>query len=85
MPPVDYTTPRELAERYRTDVHCILAAIKSGELRALNLAHPGSRRPRWRISPEALEAFEAARTSRPPVKAERRRRAVRMANVIQFI
>jgi hypothetical protein len=68
-----YVTPPVLAKRYAVDVHRVLAWIKAGELRAFN-AGDGDRRPRWRISPEEIEAFERRRSSTPEPKITRQRR-----------
>ena len=63
--------------------HTILSWIRNGELRAFNVGvSPGKKKPRWRITEEALAAFEMLRTpSAPAPKAHRRRQA---ADVIQF-
>jgi predicted site-specific integrase-resolvase len=58
-------TPPEYAEKLGTSVNTVLAWIKSGELKALNLASRTSRRPRYRISPEAAEQFELSRSVVP--------------------
>jgi excisionase family DNA binding protein len=57
-----YTTS-EVAARLRVGEDKIRTAIANGELKAVDLAARGSKRPRWRISPEDLEAFLAARAS----------------------
>ncbi len=58
-----------------------------GELRALHVGRSsGARKPRWRITAEALEAFElvpAARTPTPSVPRARRRK--RPADFIEFL
>jgi excisionase family DNA binding protein len=74
---------RDLCERYGVTVHTVLGWIRAGELRAINVGRRHSaRKPRWRITEEALTAFELARTPSPP--APRRRRNKRPAEVIQF-
>jgi excisionase family DNA binding protein len=77
-------TVAELAERLRVNEHAILSWIRSGELRAMNVGRsPGGKKPRWRISTEALEDFEIRRTPTPtPPKAKARRR--RDASVTQY-
>ena len=67
---------RQVAARYGVGEHTVLAWIKSGELRAVNCGRsPAAKKPRWRITPEALEAFELLRSaSPPPPKPTRRRR-----------
>jgi excisionase family DNA binding protein len=74
---------RDLCERYGVSEHTALLWIHSGELKAVNVGRrPGAKRPRWRITPEALRAFEAARTAGPPPPRARRRK--RPDDVIAF-
>jgi len=76
-------TVQEIAERYGVDPHSVLAWIRSGELRALSVNRkPGARKPRWRVTPEALVSFELLRTHNPPPTPTRRRR--RQPEVIAF-
>jgi len=77
-------TPPELAARLRVKPSKVLGWIKTGELPALDVGN-GRKKPRFRISPEAIAAFEAARTSRPPAPAPAARRRRRTdPGVIQF-
>jgi hypothetical protein len=56
-------TVRDLQRRFAVTEHTVLGWIRSGELTAINVGRsPGARKPRWRISQEALEAFELARS-----------------------
>jgi excisionase family DNA binding protein len=76
-------TVRDLCERYGVTEGTILTWINSGELRAVNVGrHPGAKKPRWRITQEAMEAFVALRTPTPP--ALRTRRGKRPAGVFEF-
>jgi excisionase family DNA binding protein len=76
-------TVHGVAERYGVGEHTVLAWIRTGELRAINCGRrPGSKKPRWRITAEALAAFELMRTPSPPPPAVRRRR--QHAEVISF-
>ena len=77
-----YLTPPQLAEIYGVKPAKILAWISSGELAALNLAARGSSRPRYRISPEAIEQFERRRSAGPLPKQIRRRRP---ATIKEFV
>ena len=45
------------------------------------MSRPGVGKPRWRIHPTDLIAFENARTATPPVKQTRRRKP---ADVIEY-
>ena len=74
---------RDVCERLGVNEHTVLGWIRSGELRAVNVGRrPGGKKPRWRITQEALEAFEQLRTAAPP--APRLRRRKRPADVIEF-
>jgi excisionase family DNA binding protein len=74
---------RDVCERYGVGEHTVLGWIASGELRAINVGRrSGAKKPRWRITQEALEAFEAQRTPTPPAPRTRRRK--RPPGVIEF-
>lgn len=67
--------PKEVAELYGVSVDVVLTWIKNGELRATNAARRASGgKPRWKISPADLAAFELARSNTPTPKPQRRRR-----------
>jgi hypothetical protein len=70
-----WTTP-QLAARWRVSQEKILRWIRLRLLRAINTATDLAGRPRYIITPEALRAFEEARSSKPAPKAQRRRRRV---------
>ena len=65
---------KDLCERFAVGEHTILGWIKRGELRAINVSRKQVGRPKWRITSEALEAFELARTASPPPSRTRRRK-----------
>jgi excisionase family DNA binding protein len=74
---------RALCERYGVREHTVLGWIRSGELRAVNVGRrPGAKKPRWRITQEALETFEQLRTSTLPAPRTRSRK--RPVDVIEF-
>jgi transposase len=76
-------TVKDIIARYCVSEGTVLAWIKRGELRAINVGRQaGSKKPRWRITPEALGAFEQLRTPSPPVPRMRRRK--RPVDVIEF-
>jgi len=52
----------------------VLFYIAKGELQAFN-SSMGTRRPRWKISQESLDAFIASRSSGKPDPRPRRRKA----------
>jgi excisionase family DNA binding protein len=76
-------TVQDICARYFVSVHTVLGWIARGELRALNVGRaPGAKKPRWRITQEALDAFELARTPTPPPPTAQRRK--RQGGVIEF-
>lgn len=76
MPGRSYTSVPELAQRLGVSQHTVLGWISRGELQAINVARRSGGRPSWRISPQAIDQFEAARTATPrPVAIRKRRRA----------
>jgi hypothetical protein len=82
--PTRYFSPADVAERYGCDVHKVLAWIRSGELRAINVAAKRAAiKPRWRINPDNLAAFEAARACSKSEPTPRRQRK-NGAQVIEY-
>jgi excisionase family DNA binding protein len=76
-------TIREIAERCGVSVRTVRAWIRAGELKAVNMSRtPGSRKPRWRISQAALDAFEALRT--PSAPAPRTKRTKQNNGIVSF-
>lgn len=59
-------TPPRLAHQLGVSVDKVLTWIRNGELRAVNVAEHRDGRPRWRISPAALDEFLKRRESSPP-------------------
>ena len=77
-----WLNPPAVARQLGVSPAKILTLIASGELRASNLATTTSGRPRWRISPEALQDFLLGRQAQPVVRPVRRRR--KAAHVTEF-
>jgi len=71
--PTTYS-PRDLSERYGVGIEKVHGWISTHQLRAVNVATRTSQRPRYRIRQEDLDAFEAARSTTPAPKPQRRRR-----------
>jgi len=67
-------TVRDVGEQLKIKVDGVLELIHAGLLSASDVSRPGSQRPRWRISPDALDQFLAARSATPPAKRQPRRR-----------
>jgi hypothetical protein len=61
-----WLTPPQLAKTFAVGVEKVVAWIRNGERRAVNVAQTTGGRPRWRISPTALEAFIRRRESASP-------------------
>jgi len=76
-------TPPEIARRLRVKPEKVVGWIRQGELRAINVARRGSRRPRFRIQQTDLEDFLLGRSVKPRTKPQRRQRP-RASDVIQF-
>jgi excisionase family DNA binding protein len=77
-----FTVP-EVAERLGVNGTKVRAWIGAGELRALNVAASRNGRPRWRIDPADLAAFERSRQGTDSVPKPTRRRQ-QPAEVIEF-
>lgn len=69
-----WLTPPQLARQWGVAPEKIHTLIHSGQLEAVNLATNPNGRPRWRISAEAIKAFQQHRASKPPAPRRRRRR-----------
>lgn len=78
-----YLAPSDIARSRGVSVLKVLGWIKSGELRAVNMATQAGRLPRWRISPADLEAFDAARAAVPQVPVSRRARR-KVGHVVEY-
>ena len=66
---------KDVCERYSVSEGTVLTWIRSGDLRALNVGRKlGGKKPRWRITESALQAFEQLRTPTPPAPKTRRRK-----------
>jgi excisionase family DNA binding protein len=71
-------TVREVAARYGVRVPTVLAWVRTGQLRAIDVSRrPGPKRPTWRVTQAALDAFEALRTPTPTPAGGRTSRARR--------
>jgi hypothetical protein len=74
-----WLTPPQIARRLRCRSSKVIVWIRKGALRAVNVAEdPNGKRPRWRISPQALEDFLTARANRAPAAPRRRKRQLQV-------
>ena len=76
-----YLTPPQVADLYAVNDGKVRDWIRTGELRATNVAASLIGRPRWRISPADLAVFEQRRSTAAPQKARPRRKT---AGIIEF-
>jgi hypothetical protein len=80
--PSRYFSPADVADRYGCDIHKILAWLRSGELRGIDVSARRGTKPRWRIDPADLAAFEASRAcAKAPEPTKRRRK---LENVTEY-
>lgn len=82
-----WLTPPQIARDRGIKTSKVLCWIRSGELLAVNLAEGRLGRPRWKVSVEALSAFDLARSSRAAIQpTQKRSRPRRRADpeVIEF-
>jgi hypothetical protein len=77
-------TPPELARRYGVNPDKVVSWIDAGELAAMNLATTTGGRPRYKITDEAVQAFEARRAVVPAAPVRRRKRPPAAAIVRNF-
>jgi excisionase family DNA binding protein len=77
-------TPSEVAERYGVSPDKVIAWIRAGELRAMNIATRPGGRPRYAIDETDLLAFEVRRQVHTPAKRSGRRRGRASGDVIEF-
>ena len=76
-------TPPEIARRWGVSADKVLGWIRSGELRAMNVASKLTSRPRYLVDLADLAAFEERRAViPPPPRVQQRRR--RAEGVIEF-
>jgi transposase len=64
-------TTRQVALRLRVGQDKVHRWVLTGQLKGINTASSLASRPRWIITPEALEEFEQSRRSAPAPKPKR--------------
>ncbi len=78
-----WMTPRQVAKERQIRAEKVLGWIRTGELRAVNMASHMTSKPRWKVSREALAEFDLARSNRAfatPTLPRRRKGSALMAN-----
>ena len=79
-------TPPEFAKRYGINTDKVHVFIRDGELRAIDVSQKPGGRPRWRITPEAIEEFERRRSSKTPAASPKpKRRRKTPDDVVEFV
>lgn len=78
-----YLAPSDIARSRGVNVLKVLGWIKTGELKAVNMATCVGKLPRWKISPVDLERFDAARAAAPQAPVTRRPRR-KAGHVVEF-
>ena len=81
-PERQFLTPPEFAERLGVNADRVRGWIESGQLAAINVGD--RQRPRWRLSPDAIDAFLASRASQSRRITPTRRR-IRPTDVHTFV
>jgi hypothetical protein len=76
LPAVAGYSVADLARRWKVGEDKVRGWINAGALVAVNVADNLCGRPLWRVTPEALAAFERGRQSGTPAKTRRRRQTV---------
>lgn len=70
----EFLTVKAVAESLGMRQDAVLTLIRSGQLKAFNVALKPGGKPRWRIAADALQEFIASRTYQPTAPRRRRRR-----------
>lgn len=77
-------TPPQIAARLAVKPAKVIFWIRSGELKAVDVANRGCTRPRYRVDPDELEAFLLRRSAGPAPKVTRRRKKKMPADFVEF-
>jgi hypothetical protein len=79
-----YVSPPAYAKRLGVDPIKVLAWIKRGELRAINVATATTGRPRYRIPLDAICEFEQRRSAAAPVKVVKRKKQKQATDFVEY-
>lgn len=78
---------KDICQRFGVTETTVRTWIHSGELRALNCGRSlAKRKPRWRVTQEALDKFERLRSTMPqqPPAPRPRQQSAAASGIIQF-
>jgi hypothetical protein len=67
-------TPADLAKRWQCSPDAVLTLIRSRRLAAFSVSPPSSKRPRYRVTAQALADYEAGHQPCAPAKPATRQR-----------
>jgi hypothetical protein len=71
-------TPPEVAKRWKAKPETVRRLLETGQLCGFTISPPGTKRPRWRVTFDAVLAYESGDVAKAPDTAARRRRPARM-------
>ena len=78
-------TPPQIADRWGVSPESVLGLLKRGALKGFTTSPPTAKRPRWRVTLSAVEAYEAGEVQVAPSPApSARRRSRQPSGVIEF-
>lgn len=77
-------TPPQIARRYGVSPDKVLTWIRTGELRAINVASKPDGRPRYVVDEADLMVFESRRQAQPRTITQSTGRKRRVTNVIEY-
>jgi len=77
-------SPPQIARMWGVSHEVVLNWIRSGQLKAINVASVMNGRPKFRVDVSELAAFEARRATQPAPKISSRRRKRYDEGAIQF-
>lgn len=84
MTTAKFSTPPEYGKELGVDPSKVIVWIRSGELRAVNVATSTTGRPRYKIPLDAICEFESRRSARKPVAAVRRKRRKQETDFVTY-
>jgi hypothetical protein len=71
-------TPPEVAVRWKCKPETVVRLLRSGILRGFTVSPPGAKRPRWRVTLDAVRAYEDGDVESTMVQSQKRRCRQRM-------
>jgi hypothetical protein len=67
-------SPPMIAKRWGCKPESVIRLLQAGALCGFTVSPPGTKRPRWRVSLDALLKYEAGDTTSAPARSGSRRR-----------